>query len=82
MVVGELRLHIFERAIDRQFAIKRVDHDRVANRFEVYDVRQFKTHLAVAGLDQHRIVAIAAQGIDGTLEFLRKRKPRYGFEQI
>ena len=64
MVVGEFRFHIFERAIDRQFAFQRVDDDGMPDRFEIQNIGKIQPHLPVAGFDKHGIVAIAPHHVD------------------
>ena len=70
MVVGEFRFHVFERAIDRQFAFQRVDDDGMPDRFEIQNIGKIQPHLPVAGFDKHGIVAIAPHHVDRLLEFL------------
>ena len=45
MVVGEFRFHVFERAIDRQFAFQRVDDDGMPDRFEIQNIGKIQPHL-------------------------------------
>ena len=80
--VGELGFHVFECAVDRVFAVKRVDDDGVPDRLEIKDVREIHPHLPLAGFDEHGIVAVAAHHVDRFLELLRKREPWQRFEQV
>ena len=76
MMVGKLGFHVFERSVDRQFAVKRVDDDGVPDRLKIQNVGKIQAHLSVAGFDEHGIVAIASHHVDRFLELLRKREPR------
>ena len=58
MVVGKLGFHVLECAVDRVFAVMRVDDDGVPDRLKIQNVGKIQAHLSVAGFDEHGIVAI------------------------